>query len=578
MAPVPEPQKTPEETIALITEAKTARGDKFIVKVFKRKNAAGLFEWFADLADATAFHISSPEPWIHQLGGGGEYRLQAYHMDATTVPVGGRLPILIPGQGSQYPQPGLEMRNDWCGPRTIMATAAPSNQLPASFYQGQQPQQQVQAGYGPPQAGNGAVVQPFPGGFAPQGYPQQYSQQPSQTDQLRSQLEAKERELAARELRIERERHEREAEVKRAESEQKLREESARSIRELELKIQTVLAATQAPKAGPGDWVKDLATVLGPIGLELMRNSQAQRDAQFKMQLEAQERADKRAAEDRAENRKLLEAIGSKPGMSDETKMLIETLRSQGGMAADFMRQSMDATGVVTKNSLAMIETISSLKFGDEPESPVIQAVREAVSALKHLGVGSDRAARRSIPQQQLPYSTAATQPVPQQIPPVVNPAQVAQQAANAAQPVQVHQFNEAPQQAQPQAPTISLNEARQILNRGQPPRETEDPLAVLVLGIQAHHNPIEIATYFFASQRHPKMLVALRSVKGAIDDLFKMQLGLPWLNDPTNTPYVMQLVAVMEDMGEKLGLYVPEDEDGGDDDDDDQPGNGAPQ
>src|SRR3990167_10239922 len=97
------------------------------------------------------------------------------------------------------------------------------------------------------------------------------------------------------------------------------------------------------------------------------------------------------------------------------------------------------------------------------------------------------------------------------------------------------------------------------MIRRGQPPGQFDDPIAILELGIKAHHNPIEVATYFFASVSHAKMLAALKEVGGEVDDLLIARLGKSWIDDPQNTPYAIQLGSMLEDMGVKLGVYAPQ-------------------
>lgn len=571
----PETQKTPDETIALITETKAQRGDKFLVKVGKRRGAAGVFETIAELVNATAFQLSSPEPWLNQLCGGGEYRLQAYHMDAPTVPIGGKIPATISGQNLSFPNARVMEAPEWLGPSgaTFLAGGpAPAfTQAFAPAFAPQAPQQfqppagaVAMAGNGQPVQGYGPVV--VNAGGNGQGQPQ---------FDYRAHIEQKERDLAAREARMLREASEREADIRRQESEQKLREENARALRELELKMQAATAQSAA-RVPDTSWVKELIIGLVPLASTLIQTSNTRAELALKLQLDAQERADKRAAEERAETRKVLEAITNKPtGMSEEQKLLFETLRSQGNAGTEMMSRFMDAANMITKNSVSMIETISSIKFGEEPESPTVQVIREGAAALRTVFSGANATARRSVQQQQmqqqLPYSTAATQPVPQQIPPVANPATVqpqAGQAFNGMPPVQGQ-----PSQAQPStqlAPSIDLQTARLILNRGQPPGPNDDPLAVLEIAIKAHHAPTEVAAYLFASAKHPKVLVALREVNNEVDDLFKARLG-NWMDDPVNIPYILQLGATLDHMGQQLGLYEPE-TDGPDDDDDGTP------
>lgn len=561
---------TPEETIAMITELRS-RGDRFLVKVGKRRGAAGVFETIAELAEATAFQISSPEAWLAQLLGGGEYRLKVYHMDNPTVQVGGFLTFQISGNVFQYPDPRTLERPEWLGPRVATflgqpanapaLTAAPPATVP-QYPPSMQPQpfvpspapQQFQAGYGAP---------------APQ-YAQPSPMQPPDW------LLKRERELAEKEARIAREQAEKDAELKRIESENRLREEHRNSIRELELKIAT--QAKPASETKITDIITAVASVLTPLVATLNEGRKEAAAADRERQAAAERRAEAAAAE----TRELIKTLASKPGMSEETRLLIETLRAQGAGGAEMMSRFMDVTNAVTKNSVAMIDTISAMKFGDEPEHPAIIAVREGALALKTILSNSNSARRVAQPVQQMPqltYAQAATAQAPSPMP------QIQQVAAGAVatapqQPFAGMPQQPAPQVAQPQQAAANGHSeqdiikataiARHAIQTQRLPSLEEDPLLILELAIKAHHSPSEVATYFFAVANHPKFKAALVAVNNEVDDLIKARLG-GWLNDPQNLPYFMQLGAIIDDMGKKLGVFVEDDDqqddDGGDDD-----------
>jgi hypothetical protein len=265
-------------------------------------------------------------------------------------------------------------------------------------------------------------------------------------------------------------------------------------------------------------------------------------------------------------------------------KLLIETMRGQGTANAEQMKHFLDATSIVTKNSVAMIETISNLKFGDEPEHPAILAIREGVSAIRAMSQGAQPRQRQQqqLPPPTQPFVAAATAPVPQ-APAGATAAGPQRPAPGAFDGMNGQQAptNGAQAPAQPQRPPLTENEARYILQRGQPPGPQENPIEVLVLGVRAHHNPVEIATYLYASVKHPTLHAALKAVGGEPDAILLQYLGEQWMTAPENVPYMMQLGRVVQDIGEKLGAFedpsgapaaaAPFEDDGDDDFDEDE-------
>lgn len=565
----PTQQLTAEQTLALITEAKNTRGDRFIVKVAKRKSASGAFEVVAEFADAIAFHFSSPEPWISQILGGGEYRIKAFHMDANTLQIGSFLTAQIAGQNLNVPNVSVMDRPEWLGPRTAtFLGGVPQAQAPQNgpaFFQ-QPPGFLPAAAPGTPQVvqGYGTVV-----AQAPQAAPQTFQQQ--QDNERQRWLEQRERDLQAREAKAQREQAEKDAELKRAEDAQRLRNEIAEQKRDFENKL--ALAVAQQPKGGSTvETITAVVAAVSPIVTAMMDASAKRAEMMLKMQLDAQERADRRAEEDRKEQRRLAELQLSKPAMTEETRLLISTLQSQGTIAAESMKQYMDATTMVTKNSVAMIETIASLKLGDEPENPLLIAAREAIAALRSMNTGTAQQARRAVAPQQN-FQQAALAPVPQIPPPVAQvpvqrfdglpqpPAPAVVQGGAAGGTPQAQPPSNGGTGAQVPTPPITESQALALIQRHQPPSPTDDPVQILELAIRAHHNPTEVAAYLFASSNHPRMLAALREVGGEIDDLFKVRLGA-WANAPEHMPYLMQLGGVIDQIGVELG-YFDDDEDG---------------
>ena len=69
----------PEETFNLLREKAAKDGDGFTLKVWRRPFQGGVPELAATLSGASVEHFGSPELWLPQLCGGGNFSLQGYH-------------------------------------------------------------------------------------------------------------------------------------------------------------------------------------------------------------------------------------------------------------------------------------------------------------------------------------------------------------------------------------------------------------------------------------------------------------------------------------------------------------------
>lgn len=561
---------TNEETIALILEKVKSDADRFQIRIWKRKPGQTLPENHATLTDATAAQIQTPEGWLQRLMGGGEFQLEVSHMNSPAVRIGGRMMVNIGGPLQMYPFAYMMQRTDWDGP-PVATFLAGQGMHPMIQGTPVNPNMALQPWLTASQQ-NGVTMQQ--GNGAPAPTPTQQQANDSWVREAEARLAKREQDMREREEKVRREQDEKREDLRRLESENRLRSEA--ETRDREIKAQ--LATLQRPAESSG--VEKLAAIFAPLAVQMMQQQAAARAEALKMQMDAQERADRRAEAAATETRAMFKELAQKPGMSAEMQMLIETLRAQAGNSQEAMGRYMEAMTMVSKQSVAMIETIADINLGGQPDHPVVMAIREGIGALRAMSTAGAQAQRPAVRPQALPagYVAQATAPVPLPAP-VVQPAPQAAPPAhfagidpksgNGAVAVQTP----APIPAQvpaPAGPQVNVP----VFNIGP----DDDPVAMLEGAIRAHDDVNKVALFFIQSVKHPRMNAALEQFQGNPQLLLGARLGPTWLGEPANMAYIQTLGEVIDRLGEQYGLVVP-DEDGEEDGDEpeDEPEAAAP-
>lgn len=539
---------TPDETLRLIQERAKASGDRFLVKVGRRKGYAGLFEHLATLGEATVEHIANPETWLPNFAGGGDYNMRVSHAEDLNTPIGAPLPVKLTGE-PLMPRINALSSSGWQGPaRLLYPLAEPATPTPAA----QPPNMQVNpqlAGAGLPGSPGTFSVPPNP--FTHPGY---YPVHDERLAQERERLAEKERALSEMKLKQERENAAEKAELARKESEAKLRAEMDARSRELEAKL--AAAAASGPKTT--DLITALSSTLGPILMKMMDNQNAMRLEMMKVEAENRRAAAELAQKSAEQQQQMMLMLTKDKGVDPTVTTLIEVMRSNASGGAEMMSRVIDAMGVVSKTSVGMIESIADLRLGGEPENPVLQAVREGVKAMAALSKGAETGARKQVQaQKNLPKSPTQQLPPGQQAP------------QNGTQAQQVFERPDAP--AAPNMPPASEAAPQQqqafgdastapVKGLGQPVEG--HVLSVLEAAIRDHHDPDEVADFFILALRLPETQAALKAANNDPNVLIAEKLGLAWVMVPANREYLEDLGAAVQEAGIEAGVIeAPADE-----------------
>ena len=531
-----------DKTFELLTERAKTSGDRWMVRIFRKKGITGLGESLATFANGTIEQLAQPEPWVSRLAGGGEYNIQVAHMDETQKRVGGFLKFKIGGENRPL-NPYAVQGPDWEGP-TVMTYPVPGGAPTPLPVPGQQ-------------------SRPTWGWTDPAQQPtetfrtQQAPGVPADTLFLREQAAvdrhtARERELATREASLQKQLTEREEALKRAELEQRMRTETERArteaaahARGLEEKINLLL---NAPKREDGMKLGEIIAALGvtltPLITAMMQNSAASREASQRQQTEAAN----------AHNLLIQQMLQKPNGLPPEVTMLFEMQKNQSVGNAEMMTRIVDAMGAVSKTSVSMIEAVADMNFGGQPENPMISMVREGVKAVSMLANGAKTGAKQQIQAQQAqltPQQQLQQQQINQQVQAQRQQAQNQNQPGSHAQPVQPQPQNGAAGATAvgPQTPNGLTEPARNSVEE-------------LIRMIRNRYEPVEkVAQYFIEATKTPEMKQALDDNDGDINELIGDKLG-DWPTESTqNLAYLNSLAEAVERLGTAAGIFAPDED-----------------
>lgn len=553
-----------DETISLIQERAKISGDRFKIHVWRRPMSGGNSMQVAGVDAATVDHVADPARWLPSLMGGGEYVLHVFHStEQPAVRIGGPIPVSYDSKAGspfglprQLPNLKAMRSENWTGP--MILTSPPMDLVT---------EEQPLAGATPK----------IPTAPVPQaGLPSQVtvSSDPNITYQLaqiaeqRADLARREKEAAEAAARTARELTEQREENKRMASESKLRDELRAAQNETNAAIARLTTQLSVPKP-EGAGIDKIIAALAPVVAGFIQSGNESRLQLAKMAEESsrrrEEAEDRRLAEAaKAEDRRaqtqleIAKLTNVKPGMSEEMKMLLDTLKSDKSnnstaAMSEMMTGMINAMGTVTKMSINMIETVAD-QMGGDPEDPVVTAIKEGTKAMMMLTQGSQSASRSVVPQKQ-----AAAQPQKQAAPPQQQrapqpQAQPQQKLPPAGPPAGATATG--PQATAPGVPTAgSVSAAPAPAPEAVPeavPTKT-DLLEKAIRGLQPADSVARILVAMIA-QKEPSLGVELEKNDGNPNRVLYARLGEKWVED--NLGYLNELGSQFDEQGAAAGLF----------------------
>jgi len=568
----------PEETMELIDAKAKANPERalFYVKVARKATNGLVPQQIAAFTQATLEHLGDPARWLFQLGGGGEYVLRVSHIDTQHQDIGGALYFSLPttppsGAPMRPIDASATFREGWSGP-SVMVMPPPVQPTP-----GLPPNIRNMVFSGTPYASDAETLAAANAGV-------QVQQGPA------ADLARRERELIEKEAALRKEIAEKEAKIR----DDRLLATIEAKNRDLDAKLERIAANANAPRRDESSWVEKLVASLVPLITQMMTSQHEIRMLMMKQSTE--QSAAQMAAAERS-HQQMLEfmkaaAAPKQQGMSEEMKMLIQMVEKEkasngaDAMAAMTMRL-VDAMGMVTKNSISMMEAVAELNSAPE-EHPAVAAIREGVKAIGIMAAGMRDGARKMVPQGQQPRMVAGPQqpqPRPQQPRPQPQPqprpngappqqpqrpaqTQPAPAVAAAPPPVAVVDFPASPAPAP--APAAPVGAPPAVAVTPQPGEMRPLPIDILENGIRQMAPIEEVAQYFvgLCKVKDASLFAALDDPEcdGDPDKVIVKRLGIEFV--AAHQEYLEALSDEIDRQGEAAGVVQHDDEE----DDGDEP------
>ncbi len=587
-----------EVVLPKIVAVAGSKGDgAFMARISMRKPNAAVPTTVATFNEVSLTHLNQIEGWLPKLVGGGEYAIAVNH--ASDVGIRYVFAINLPGPSYEHLNIAALSQGDWTGPTAIL-NAAPATQqavAPPPTYTtplfAQQPVVQAQR-FGTAVPVSPAGAQMAMGMNADAG--QQLLTIQREEARANASLQAKEAALNQREIE---DRMRREAQDR----ENALKSQFERSMNEMKAML---VAQKPAERSGPsiGETVAAIAAAAAPILAAIMTSNAETRRAALELQAKQAEAAAQNAKELAAlqleaqkANQAMMFEMMKPRGQSPEMAAMLDLNRAHTESQGAMMAQIVNATGMVSKMSIGMIETIADMSAPPEG-SPMLDAVKEAVKGLAALSNGAQSGVRNTIAagtaaaqkaaqiNAQPPQPTQAQLAAAQERAKQVNATAEAQQRAAAAQkqaqvsptpPANVVQFP-APQIVPPppaSPPTSTVTPASESVVDvlpgnaafgempdgfdSVPTKSVVDELEDL---IRKNHQPTDaVAAFFLDNLNNPSVRGALEhpDVQGDPNRLFSQRFGFEWL--VANSNYVEQLGESLERIGGERGLIRADDE-----------------
>ncbi len=586
-----------EETHALIAQRAQVLKEQQKPALFdinvSRRNNSGVPQQLASFNNATMEHIMDPLRWLPQLLGGGEYILNVRHPDIPERiggPIGVNIDKTLPGMEPKAIDPRITRLPTWSGP-TLVGGAynepGPTTHAGATVVS-------AAALNGLPQVGlsHGSALS------AQQPTPDRERELQAQLAELRASLARTEAEARAR-VELENERRASAEKLREAErrADEAVRNAEARTQQQLQEMRSQIAAAAAAAVPKENGWEK-LLTVVIPIVQQVLQGQQETRLAMLKMNEEQNRRAIETSEKQHAMQMDLIKAVSAKPGMSDEMRLLVETLkdRSSGNgneaMAA-LMKSQLEGLGMMSRMATDLVQVASEIQLGDS-EHPITGMMRAAIEAMKTMNAGAKDAAQRIVPKKPV-------QPLPQGMTPQQYAAWQQQQArARAAQaqaqaaagraappkqpgpqvvnvpppPAPVAQAvpQAVPQPPPPAAPVIQPAEVTHFAEPpAAEPQQMQTPdgrmvthFDILKAGILEKKDAAEVVDYFVQLKNadEPSLKAALDKYSGSPWDLLKGELGMGFVM--SNAKYLEELGETIDAAGVREGWWEEADDEEG--------------
>lgn len=146
------PVEIPEIETRKFIQVAMAKRDSFRIRVARRKNNNTGLEVVASFEEARGDHIVSPEKWLPEMAGGGNYYIDAFHADDPVTQIGGS--ILFSVSGNSWPAAWSVIDSpNWRGPGECSyptRPVTPQRQSPMLHAVGQEQPLAVDVGGGVP--------------------------------------------------------------------------------------------------------------------------------------------------------------------------------------------------------------------------------------------------------------------------------------------------------------------------------------------------------------------------------------------------------------------------------------------
>lgn len=527
------PSSPPEDQIAALGEKvkNLAGGDNLTIKVYRRPGGAnglsglgGVPHLIATFSGGVVAHMASPELWMPRLAGGGSYALEAYHADDSTKPLTGKLPFSCVGEPIAI-DPTVTMQPGWAGPATM---TYPQVQAPRAVAPAQPHQPSFTVGTPAPSFSTAPQTQSS--GATTPGSP---SSSASWNDP--SYLINREREMAEEKARLQIENVRRQAEADRIALEAKMEARFAQ------------LQSTSRPADGGGGFAEAIKAAV-PIVMTWMDNQAKRDEARAEAQRRADERAEERAAEARRladeatrraeeRHRDMMERMFAKPAIDPLTLQLLERRDANEQPLHMALMPILSGVQSMVSTQMDMARMVAE-SSGAPPESPMLVAFREMSSVIEKIAAASTTAAVPKVrPQRRVqPHAAEPTHSAPPQnvnAPAQSAPPPRASESVVDAQPSGFADYTAAPG---------VLTELTEMIRRREDVQKVADRLMEVM--------PTE------------EFQAALRDVEGSLPDLFRRQVGDAWSVNPDNLPYIQELLAKIQEVGQDHGIFSEPDAD----------------
>lgn len=574
-----------EETMKLINDRAREGGDSFTLRVTQKRPGAMISTVILAFRGAGSSHFMTPEAWLPQIVGGGEYQISASHNSEANERIGS--PILLKFDGTPSPRLLIEATRHpaWQGPSDLIypnvEAQAAAGQAPAPVQQAQQGGQPGTGGPAQPQTQQfGGVT--FTSGWGAPGQAQQApggAPAPMQMHGMSAdaasllQLEARAREE------VNRQREHLEKERLEAAFEMKL--ERAKLDMQRELSQREAARPAEKPAPALTEVIPAILSAIGPFWLQIQNANREAAERQAIRDRESQARFDQMAAESRTMMMTFVDKLSTRNDPSKEVMQIIEITKMQSAGHAELMSKTVEAMGTMSKISIGMIETMADQLQGPEA-NPMLEGIREITKAFGVLSAGTKNGAQKMVTaqqrvmeanarqnqqdQQQMAASQAGVQAQQAQ----QYRAQQAQQAAQAGaagasqngshaqavqQPAPVVEFQKPGPSPVPNVPPAS----EVVTELGEPSAFGYVPDAVEQLEqmIREHADVNVVAQFFFKALATEEMQAALEE-HGDIPNLLGAKLGT-WMQDLGNMAYMTQLGQTLDKVGHELGAFEEE-------------------